>query len=360
MGLKRSPTDKQLQRMMRPATAELVTSALAHGGELSDAAAFGHGPILDLSTGINPHAYPAAWDMRSLAALPQRSAMDALLRAARSAYRVPDTAHIVAAPGTQAILQWLPHIVPATEVAVIGPTYQEHAARWQRSSVVHERAEFDPHAAALVVVVNPNNPDGRLYPKEVLAEWANTLAAGRGRALAEAGHPVLIVDEAFMDLSPGETVAGMPHTLVLRSFGKFYGLAGLRLGFAIGSAATVARITDALGPWAVSAPALSIGRSALADEAWASAMRKQLAEERAHLDDCLSAAGLAVRGGTDLFRLVETENAGAWQRAMAEEGVWTRSFSYAPTWLRIGLPGPAEGVFRAALERARRSVRLLP
>lgn len=314
-------------------------NSVPHGGDLADAAHHVAAPRegwLDLSTGINPHPYPAELHAAPLARLPQRRDLEALLAAARKAYRVPDEAGIVAAPGTQAIIQWLPHVLPARDVVVVGPTYAEHAAAWRRTARVVEAPALRP--ADLAVVVAPNNPDGRRPPRRALLDYA---ADGTGIRL--------VVDEAFGDLSPGETLAGAPGTLVLRSFGKFYGLAGVRLGFAIGPAAVTERLADALGPWAVGATALHVGAAALGDAAWADAMRARLATERAALDAVLAGAGLAVVGGTDLFRLVETPRAAALHRALAERGIWTRRFEAQPQWLRFGLPGTALSRLEAAL-----------
>lgn len=325
---------------------------VAHGGDPSDAPGGAGGIWLDLSTGINPHAYPATVSDASLRPLPQRAALTRLEAAARAAYRVPEGTALVAAPGTQALLQVLPHLVPAERVAVLGPTYQEHEHCWRRTSAVTVHRRFDPQAAPLWVVVNPNNPDGRRYDRATLARWAGALAQTSGRALADAGHPVLVIDEAFMDLTPDETAAGIAHALILKSFGKFYGLAGLRLGFALGEAETVARLGEALGPWAVSGPALEVGAAALADAGWAEAMRARLAAERAALEAVLSAAGLTVVGGTDLFLLVEHPSAKPLHGRLAAAGVWTRRFEGFPERLRFGLPGAALDRFAATLSAA--------
>ncbi|WP_226582094.1 threonine-phosphate decarboxylase CobD [Acuticoccus sediminis] len=319
-----------------------TVSAVPHGGDLADAARLAAPPKdgwLDLSTGINPHAYPAAIPPEALTRLPQRSRLDALLAAARTAYAVPPGSGIVAAPGTQAIIQWLPRLVPAERVTVVGPTYAEHAAAWRPHAATAEADELP--AEGLAVVVNPNNPTGRVH------------APGTLRAAATRDAPdgvALIVDEAFGDLAPEASVAGAPGTLVLKSFGKFFGLPGVRLGFAIGAPDVMGRLSAALGPWAVSGPAIEIGTAALADAAWIATMRRQLADERAALDAVLGAAGLTVIGGTDLFRLVECRDAAGLHRALARHGIWTRRFEHAPRWLRIGFPGAALPRLAAALE----------
>lgn len=323
---------------------------LPHGGDLADARR--HAPDitdwLDLSTGINPRAYPAALTADALVRLPQADAMDRLLAAARHAYGVPPEADIVAAPGTEAIIRWLPRLVPARRVSVVGPTYGSHAAAWAESATVAIVPSLDP-TADLTVLVNPNNPDGRVMPPRALKAFA----------ARSPSRPTLVVDEAYGDLAPHLTVAGTPGTLVLRSFGKFYGLPGLRLGFLVGAPAQVAPLREALGTWAVSGPALAIGAEALADAAWADLMRRRLATERAALDAVLADAGLAVIGGTDLFRLVAHPHAARLQSALASHGIWTRTSEDMPHRLRIGLPGgglprlaPALAAVRAPLATA--------
>jgi len=321
--------------------------AIRHGGDLSEARAKGRAVAgwLDLSTGINPHAYPAGIPAEALRRLPQRDAEAALIAAARAAYRVPGEAAVAAAPGTQAILQWLPHVIPARTVAVVGPTYAEHAATWARAGarVTAVASLAEAAGADVAVVVNPNNPDGRIHAPGRLAQFAASRADGGVR---------LVVDEAFGDLLPDLTVAGAAGTLVLKSFGKFYGLPGLRLGFAVGAPAVIADLAARLGPWAVSGPALAVGAAALSDGEWAQGMRERLARERAALDETLASAGLPVTGGTDLFRLVETQRAERIHEALAAEGVWTRIFDDVPGRLRIGLPGRHGARLEAALAAA--------
>ncbi|MEM7694387.1 MAG: threonine-phosphate decarboxylase CobD [Pseudomonadota bacterium] len=316
---------------------------LAHGGDRAEAARIGGTPCwLDLSTGINPHAYPVTLTPGDWTALPQPSALTALLRAARAAYGVPDAAAIVAAPGTQLLLQLLPIVCPQRAIAIVAPTYGEHGATWRASGAVVRHVPA-PIAGESLVVVNPNNPDGQRHDPQSL----KTL----GAIAQEAGH-ILVVDEAFCDVDPALSVAGAPGTIVLKSFGKFFGLAGLRLGFAIGAPAPIGRLEAALGPWAVSGPALSVGARALADHAWQAAMRTQLRHERAALDATLSKAGLSVVGGTDLFRLIETPDAASLQRGLARRGVFTRAFPEHPSWLRFGLPGDDAAHFAATLLEA--------
>lgn len=324
-----------------------------HGGDLSAARrAFGapEGGWLDLSTGVNPWPYPCGnIDPETLTRLPQDDALEALLAAARRAYGIPPDSGLIAAPGSQALIQVLPGMRRRSRVAVLAPTYEEHAVAWHaRGHVVDEVASLaDCRDADVVVVVNPNNPDGRVTDRVTLAGIAERLAARGGW---------LVVDETFADVAPRASLAstrGFANTFVMRSFGKFFGLPGLRLGFIAGPPALVDSIARRLGPWAVSGPALEIGRRALADAEWAAGTRRRLEAMRRKLDAVLAEAGLPVVGGTDLFRLVETPAARDLYRGLGRAGVLVRSFERHPRWLRVGLPPSAEALNRLSAELRR-------
>lgn len=300
---------------------------------------------LDLSTGINPHPWPApAVPDRFWRSLPAEADLRALLDVARHAYGAPAGVEIVAAPGTQALIQWLPVLAPPGAVAVFGPTYSEHALSFARAGRdVREIAGADGGLdAPNLVVVNPNNPDGRMLGPDALARLGEAAARHGGW---------LVVDESFMDLTPAATAAalcaGLP-VVILRSFGKFYGLAGLRLGFALARADIAARIGSALGPWAVAGPALAIGAQALGDAAWAGSMRAALAREAGRLDRILALAGCEARGGTDLFRLVSHPEAAALHGHLAAQRIWVRRFERDARLLRFGLPGSEAAEARLA------------
>lgn len=304
-----------------------------HGGNLDGAMKrFGGkaGEWIDLSTGINRVPYPVpelpetAWT-----ALPTKAAMERLCNAAAQAYGTK--AAILPVAGAQAAIQIIPRLGAPGRARVLSPTYNEHAAAlraagWQVEDV------FEPAALAgadLAVLVNPNNPDGRrLAPDDVLA-----LAHRVGR---------LIVDESFADPYPGMSVAaqaGRNGMFVLRSFGKFYGLAGLRLGFVLGADADVAALSDMAGPWPVSGAAIEIGTAALADREWAEETTARLMNETTRQDSLAVSAGWACQGGTALFRLYETGDAAAAQERLAQAHIWSRIFPYSTGWIRLGLPG---------------------
>lgn len=285
---------------------------------------------IDLSTGINRLPYPAGEvSARAWSALPSRAEIEALHQAARHAYRT--NAAIVAMGGAQAAIQLLPQLAPRGCARILAPTYNEYAGVLSATGWdVQEVAELDALAGAdLAIVVNPNNPDGRCQtPKDLLALLPNV-----GR---------LVIDESFADTAPQLSLAsevGRPGLLILRSFGKFYGLAGLRLGFAIGNAADIAKLAAMSGPWPVSGAAIAIGCSALRDDAWAAATSARLTSDCVRLDAMGQAQGWRLVGGTALFRCYETSNALAAQEKLAGSRIWSRVFAQKPTWLRLGLPG---------------------
>ncbi|HRN83594.1 MAG TPA: threonine-phosphate decarboxylase CobD [Hyphomicrobium sp.] len=336
---------------MRAGQPEPAPHAVLHGGDLDAARARFPGapePWIDLSTGINPEPYPLpdlapeVWTR-----LPLSSEERRLRHAAAYRYGAASSETVVSAPGTQAIIQILPRIVPRARVAVLGPTYGEHVAAWRQAGHdVVEASDFDAaRAANVVVVVNPDNPTGRIVPADMLYEIAMRLDAAGG---------LLVVDEAFADVAPAHAsiVPDLPpSTVVLRSLGKMYGLAGVRLGFAIAQDTLAQRVRDALGPWAVSGPALAIGAEALADDGWLRAALASLDRAARRLDDGLAASGCTVLGGTLLFRLARHSEAARVADSLGHDGILVRQFSYAPECLRFGLPGS-----EAAWERLERAL----
>jgi cobalamin biosynthetic protein CobC len=321
---------------------------MEHGGDLSVAMErFGGEPAdwLDLSTGINPYSYPlpAGLPLSTWTALPAKAAQERLVAAARQTYRVPEQLGLVAAPGTQVLLSLLPNLLPDGPVAIASPTYSSHKKVWAREG--REPVELSsvyalPADARIVVLVNPNNPDGQLVDVRSLLEIARTLTERGG---------YLVLDEAFADVIPGASI--LPHlggenVLVLRSFGKFFGLAGLRLGFLAGPKDVTSRLSGVLESWCLNGPALEIGTTALKDSSWQESMTRQLVDEMADLTLTLSQHGLSVFGGTPLYALAGLRNAKGLHEALARRRIWTRVFDYAPTWMRLGLPGGADKLER--------------
>ncbi|WP_122072082.1 threonine-phosphate decarboxylase [Pseudophaeobacter sp. EL27] len=298
-----------------------------HGGNLSAAIQHYGGTRadwIDLSTGINPCPYPLPeFDASDWSALPDTAANTALVQAARAFWGVPAEAAILPAPGASSLIALLPGLVDPRWVRIETPTYNEHAAAFAnyRWSIV----ESGPAEAC--VAVHPNNPDGRLWRED------------------EVNAPLSIIDESFCDVCPDQSLmhlASQPGVIILKSFGKFWGLAGMRLGFAIGDPELIQQLAQLQGPWAVSGPALKTGIQALQDKEWATATRRSLAGDTKRLDELATKRGATLVGGTDLFRLYEVDDAAQWQDRLAKPHIWSRIFPYSKTYIRLGLP-PQDG-----------------
>ena len=302
-----------------------------HGGNLDWAMSRWGGTRddwLDLSTGINPCPYPLPeLDRHAWTALPTRTDLDHLVSAAQQAYGT--TSQVLPVAGAQAAIQMIPLCFERGRARVLGPTYNEHAAALASAGWSVETAESVERLAGadLAVVVNPNNPDGRVLSRSELLGVA-----------AKVGK--LVIDESFADATPEVSVAADAggNLLVLRSFGKFYGLAGMRLGFVLGD---VERLAELAGPWPVSGSAIAVGRHALGDRDWSSQAISRLAADAARLDGLAQQAGWQVIGGTSLFRLYDTGDAQEAQNRLADHRVWSRVFPYSDTWLRLGLSDAA-------------------
>lgn len=318
---------------------DLTASVTDHGGSLARARALfpdAPEPWIDLSTGINPHSYPL-FDLPAtcFSRLPEPGRISQIAAAAATAYGAPSASHVAPAPGTQILLPLVAALVPAGRAFVLSPTYAEH----RRAAAIagHEVLEVNEFEALfgadLAILVNPNNPDGRVVERSRLLAMAEAMRRKGG---------LLIVDEAFMEVGPREeSVAGdVGHggLVVLRSFGKFFGLAGVRLGFALAAEEDVQRLEARLGPWAVAGPALEMGLRALADSSWQEAMRARLAREVSALDVLFARSGLPVAGGTDLFRFLRLAEAQRLFQAFGRRGILVRNFAERPHDLRVGLP----------------------
>lgn len=307
---------------------------LEHGGRLARAARRYGIPVsrwVDLSTGINPHGWPVpqptadAWRR-----LPDDDDLDAL---ACAYYGAP---HVLATAGTQAAIQALPRLRARGRVGVIAPGYAEHAHAWARaghdvSSLPADALVAQAGAFNVVVLIHPNNPGGERFDRDVLLDLHARLASRGGW---------LVIDEAFIDATPEASIAdatARDGLVVLRSAGKFFGLAGARVGFVAAAAALLERLRDELGPWPIAAPSRAAVAGALADRTWQAKTRERLVAESARLRDLLAAHGLAPHGGCALFQWVKVSNAAALHEALAREAILTRLFD-EPASLRFGLP----------------------
>ncbi|MBC2773313.1 threonine-phosphate decarboxylase [Rhizobium sp. AQ_MP] len=318
-----------------------MSGPIQHGGGLAAAAAEFGGQIenwIDLSTGINP-CPPALPEipMRAWHRLPDQERELAARQAARRHYgsgsRLP-----LPVPGTQSVIQLLPRLVPVgRRVAVLSPTYGEYVRAFTLAGLaVDQITDLDAVTRDhhLVVVVNPNNPDGRLFPRETLCRLAADLATR---------NALLVVDEAFSDMEPGDSLAGegRGNLVVFRSFGKFFGLAGIRLGFVIAEDRLTAQFDEWLGPWAVSGPALILAEQLMSSDT--GPIRADIRRRFEGLTAVLREAGLTLRGGTQLFQLVEDTHAAALHDHLCRHHILTRKFDYRSDWLRFGLAPDAQG-----------------
>tara|TARA_B110000003_G_scaffold253373_1_gene268608 strand:- start:9187 stop:10137 length:951 start_codon:yes stop_codon:yes gene_type:complete len=302
-----------------------MLEARDHGGGL-DVAISNYGGTreqwLDLSTGINSSSYTIPkipkhfWN-----SLPDSKAQKELLIQAGEFWNMPNNSNIMAASGVSQLIAVLPNLLPANRVRIISPTYNEHAAAFRSNGwKVGDTGNVQ-------VIVNPNNPDG-LYHSISEEDTKN--------------FDLNIIDESFCDISPEKSLihlAKKDNVIILKGLGKFWGLAGLRLGFAVAAPKLIQDIINHVGPWAVSGPAQFIGKAALSDIDWIKNTRIRLEKDSINLDKLMSNHDMKPLGGTDLFRLYQVKNAHQIQTKLAKSFIWTRVFPYSENWIRLGIPG---------------------
>ncbi len=309
---------------------------LEHGGALRAAANRYGIPLprwLDLSTGINPRGWlPPPLPAEVWRRLPELD--DGLEKAAADYY---GSDRLLAIAGSQAAIQALPVARERiSRVGVLSPSYGEHGYAWRRQghqvqSLPCEALDEAIPDLDVLVLVNPNNPTGVRFELDTLLDWRARLAAKGGW---------LIVDEAFMDPTPEQSLAqhvDLPGLIVLCSLGKFFGLAGMRVGFVLGETNLLERLREHLGPWTVNGPARWVATQALADREWHQTTRDMLNRESRRLADLLRRHGLAPAGGTALFQWRLQNDAVFFQDVLAKQGILVRRFS-DPPGLRLGLP----------------------
>ncbi len=308
---------------------------LEHGGQLQQAAEHFRIPFadwLDLSTGINADGWPVppipahCWQR-----LPEDD--DGLIQAAASYYGNPA---ILAVAGSQAAIQTLPTLRPPCRVALPTPAYAEHAANWQKAGhqihpVPSQQIDAVLPETDVLIIINPNNPTGETFSRNRLLEWHRQLQKRGGW---------LIIDEAFIDCQPEHSLSTEPSReglIILRSIGKFFGLAGIRCGFVIAKPALLSQLQNQLGPWSISHPARHVAQLALQDRAWQRCTRRRLRQQSQQLNDLLSQYDLTPTGGTDLFQWVKTQKAERLYQHLAKQGILIRVFN-SPESVRFGLP----------------------
>jgi L-threonine-O-3-phosphate decarboxylase len=309
---------------------------LEHGGRLRRATQHYGLPLaqwLDLSTGINPNGWPVATvPAASWSRLPEDE--DGLVQAAQRYYDAPFALPIA---GSQAAIQTLPQLRRACRVGLLAPSYAEHHYHWHAAGHSVSLLSANQCAVAtttldVLVVVNPNNPTGHCFQPTDLLQWHAQLRAREGW---------LIVDEAFVDTCSElslATVSDREGLIVLRSLGKFFGLAGARVGFVLAARPLLTALAERLGPWSVAGPSRLVATQALNDDAWQTATRARLQQDGARLAALLGRYGLAPSGGCALFQWVITPHAAVIHDSLARSGILVRLFN-APPSVRFGLPG---------------------
>ncbi|MCK5829441.1 MAG: threonine-phosphate decarboxylase [Methylococcales bacterium] len=308
---------------------------LEHGGHLINAAEKYNIPInqwIDLSTGINPNG----WSIPSIPIecwqrLPESD--DGLITAAKHYYQCQS---ILPVAGSQAAIQALPLLRSKSQVGVLTPAYAEHSYSWKKAGhevkeLIDEKIDDQLDNLDVLILINPNNPTAWRFSKEQLLLWHKKLHQRKGW---------LIIDEAFIDASSEDSLSNYPATqglIILRSIGKFFGLAGIRCGFVIGEEKILTQLNEILGPWTISNPGRYVATAALADRQWQQQTRRYLKKQSARLASLLTMNGLQPDGQTDLFVWIQTSEAERVHRALAQLGVLTRLFD-RPFSLRFGLP----------------------
>lgn len=319
-----------------------------HGGQLIKVAKKYNIPLsewVDLSTGINPNGYPipaipqSVWNR-----LPEKG--DELHKTAAQYYQCDS---LIAVAGSQVAIQLIPTLFSKCSIGLIQPGYYEHAKHWQQHNHNIIRFQHNPtknnneelalitqinnkiHSLDALVIINPNNPSGICFSKQQLLSWHEILMRK---------NAYLIIDEAFMDTDNTNSMLSnniLPNLIILRSIGKFFGLAGIRLGFVFSNKTILNKISDIQGPWPISGPSRWIACKALTDNNWQNQTRSLLLENVMRLKFLLSAHQLTPYGGTNLFQWVKTPKAKMIYHCLNQQGILTRLFS-EPDSLRFGLP----------------------
>jgi cobalamin biosynthetic protein CobC len=308
---------------------------LEHGGRLRKAAldyGIAEADWLDLSSGLAPWPFPVPEiPLRAWARLPETD--DGLEQAACDYY---GAAQVLPVAGSQMAIQLLPRLRRAGKVGVLSPCYAEHAEAWRRNGyivreVLEQEVDFFLDSLDVLVVVNPNNPTGLSLTPSRLLDWHSRLAQRGGW---------LVVDEAFMDNTPQLSLAPFANQvglIVLRSFGKFFGLAGVRLGFVLAERKLLKLLAEQVGPWAVSGPTRVLGQACLLDTEGHARQRVRADEASERLALLLEHHGFKPQGGCALFQWLITDRAEDLHEFMARRGILLRLFTHNSS-LRFGLP----------------------
>ena len=344
--------------------------ALKHGGDIARLECeFGCSlqNCLDLSTGLSPWSYPVppvpdyVW---------QRLPYDMTgLMASASAYYSCPPEYITPVAGVQDAICRVPYYlsnaklsgtrlsgIASSETIVALPVlgYQEYRRAWSKAGyplVFYQNlSELQQlvlrNSSMHVVIINPNNPSASLLLAEDLLALQQQLL----------GKGYLIVDEAFMDVSENQSLSSFAHLdnlIVLRSFGKFFGLAGVRLGFTLGGGDLIEQLRADVNPWGVSYPAIWLGAQALKDNAWCQQQRQRITIQANQLLPLIRDKISPDTTSAGLFLTVIGKQAllGAIYQRAVKEGILLRydTLDHHRAWLRIGLPGKQMAILKQFL-----------
>ena len=319
---------------------EFTPSGLKHGGRIKAAAkkyGIAENDWLDLSTGLNPNGWQVPHVPVSIwQSLPEDE--DGLQTAACHYYGCD---YCLPVAGSQAAIQILPNLRSVSKVGVLSPTYAEHEYNWQQAGhdvvqLTMDEVDNTINELNVLVIINPNNPTGEVIAVDKLLKWHSQLSSKGGW---------LIVDEAFMDVTPENSLlsAGIkPGLIVLRSLGKFFGLAGVRCGFIMTDKELLQRIADKLGPWSLTGPTRYIAKQALGDKVWHEKAKTELRNSSERLRQLLTNYALAPNGSTALFQWVKHPKSKNIFDAFAQQGILIRLFEGDMPSLRFGLPANEE------------------
>ncbi|WP_339669078.1 threonine-phosphate decarboxylase [Dasania marina] len=314
---------------------------LEHGGNLLQARQQypdAQQPWLDLSTGISPWSWPvtdlpqACWQR-----LPEYS--DSFSRVVSNYYGVQG---LVPVAGSQQAIELLPQLLPPSTVAMPLWGYAEHRQAWQKAG--HQLLTYNSYAHLLglldqvehVLVINPNNPTGELWDNTALQRLQQKVAG------------YLIIDEAFIDSCSQTSM--LQHVeqgslIVLRSMGKFFGLAGMRVGFVYLPIELKARFEQRLLLWGLTAPSLYIAEQALSDSAWQIQQQQRIHNMQQAMQQLLATRlpDFTIKPGPLFISVAGPyEKLRSIKQQFAQQGIWLRIF--APQQpdgdglLRFGLP----------------------
>tara|TARA_Y100000590_G_scaffold467150_1_gene644999 strand:- start:3543 stop:4568 length:1026 start_codon:yes stop_codon:yes gene_type:complete len=317
----------------------IIKNSESHGGDISSVKKIYKNidKWIDLSSGINPNAYSALkFNAGVYKSLPSKDKLLELLYAAQKYYMIGKDCHIIPYSGAQGFIDILPLIINNKKsVQVLSPTYFEHYTTWKKMNYKVElidKLENIDNFSSIIIIVNPNNPDGKMYEQSKVGRILENIDKQGG---------LLIIDESFMDSTPEcgfrDNIQNR-NVIIIRSFGKFFGLPGLRLGFLYGNSRYIREIEKSIGPWPISSSSIEIGIKALQDDKWILKTISELKSNSGKLSDLFSSLNIKIVGRTNYFILIEYDDAILLNNMLARKGIWTRSFSYNSKWLRIGLP----------------------